>query len=86
MRSTPPSPTLLAARAELLEVAQRHMREVDALEILAMLSHLVGQCIAVQDQRTVSPRTALDVVYSNIERGNAEMVAQLADAPPGGSA
>jgi len=54
-----------------------HGKTLDASELLAVLSHLVGQLVALQDQRVVTPEAAMELVSSNIEQGNAEVIARL---------
>lgn len=48
-----------------------------ALEILAVASQFVGNLIAVQDHRSVTPDMALEVVTANMELGNASAVSAL---------
>ena len=57
----------------------------DALELLGVLSYTVGQCVAFQDQRTVTAAMAMEVVARNIEAGNASALSPLL-GPAGGSA
>jgi len=54
-----------------------------AEEILATVSVLVGQLIAVQDQRRFSPDAVMALVASNIEIGNRAAVQSLMDAKGG---
>ena len=56
MKTVSPSPAALAAREDLLACLQRHAAQMDALELLGVLSYTVGQCVAFQDQRTVIAR------------------------------
>jgi hypothetical protein len=58
--------------------------DIPALEILALASQIVGNLIALQDQRAVTPDQALDVVWSNINLGNQAMIAGLLN--PAGAA
>lgn len=57
---------------------------MDALEILAIAAYTVGQLVALQDQRTVTPAMAMEIVANNIEAGNLHVVEGIMDA--GGSA
>ena len=52
-------------------------------ELLALLAYLTGACIAWQDQRKMTPAAALACVTENIQRGNAEAVANLLRAEGG---
>lgn len=50
---------------------------MQADEILAVLSHMVGQVVAMQDQRRYTPDSVMHLVSMNIERGNEEAIASL---------
>ena len=64
-----PNPRHAAFRTELLD---KHAGKLDASEMLALASHAVGQLIAFQDQRKMTPDLAMAVVSRNIEQGNRE--------------
>ncbi len=61
-------------RDELIAVLRKHGDKISAMEMLALASHLVGQIIAMQDQRTVTPDMAMKIVSQNIEQGNREVL------------
>lgn len=86
MKITTPTPAQLAFRKGLEATIAEHGQTLDAVEILAVLSHLVGQVIAVQDQRAMTPDMAMHLVGTNIEVGNREVVQGLLMAAPGGHA
>jgi hypothetical protein len=46
--------------------------------LLAVSAQLVGQMIAMQDQRRVSPAQAMAIVEANLEIGNASAIERLA--------
>jgi hypothetical protein len=46
-------------------------------ELLALVSNLLGKMIALQDQRTMSPEEAMEIVASNIHHGNQQIMAEL---------
>lgn len=52
-------------------------------EMLAILSQVLGQLVALQDQRTMSPERAMAIVATNIEAGNAAVIAGLAGGAGG---
>lgn len=62
---------------ELLKLVNKHARKLDALEMLAVASNMLGKMVAMQDQRTVSPAMAMEVVAQNIEQGNKQVLDQL---------
>lgn len=74
-----PSAKLMAFRADALAVIKKHTGDLTALEMLGVCSHLVGQLIALQDQRTVTSAMAMQIVSENIEVGNQEVIAGLLD-------
>lgn len=57
--------------------------DISADELLSVLSHTVGQCIAMQDQRKVTPEQALKLVWDNIEAGNKAALSDLLEADGG---
>lgn len=74
MKTVTPTDAHKAFRTSLEGAIRTHGDTLDAVEILAILSNLVGQVIALQDQRCVSPDMAMALVARNIETGNAEVL------------
>ena len=66
-----------AFRDDAIVLLKKHAGNLDATEMLALAAHLVGQIIAMQDQRTVTRGMALEIVGQNIEVGNAEALAEV---------
>lgn len=58
-----------------MEALKREAADLTGEEILALLSYSVGQCIAVQDQRSMTPSQAMEIVSANISQGNADAIA-----------
>jgi hypothetical protein len=83
MKSRTPSQQQLAFRRGLEACMKEHGQTLEAIELLAVTAHLVGQLIALQDQRTVTPAMAMDLVSSNIEQGNREVIDGLLSATGG---
>jgi len=73
----------VAFRKALEEAIRTQGANLDAQEILAILAHLVGQVLAVQDQRKITPGAGMEIVAWNIETGNAEAIAALIGTPGG---
>ena len=48
--------------------------EITALELLGVLSHTVGQCLAMQDSRLFTSEQLFEMVTNNIQQGNIEAV------------
>jgi hypothetical protein len=75
-----PEPKHVAFRDDLVAVLRRHGGALEESEMLALAAHLVGQIIALQDQRTMSPERAMEIVARNIEQGNSEILSGLLDS------
>jgi hypothetical protein len=74
MKIHKPNPKQLTFRKALEQAISDYGRELMADELLAICSHFVGQLIALQDQRVMTPAMAMDLVASNIEQGNGEAI------------
>lgn len=83
MKSIQPTARHLAFRKALENSIRDHGQELDALDLLAISAHFVGQLIALQDQRTMTPAMVIELVQSNIEQGNREVVEGLLHAQGG---
>jgi hypothetical protein len=77
MKTVTPSGEMLQFRRELEDCMREHVKTLGAMEVLAVLAHLVGQAIALQDPRTVTPAMAMDLVSANLQRGNQEVIDSL---------
>jgi hypothetical protein len=77
MKSVAPNAEHFAFRKALEGAMVQHGQTLDAQDMLALVSHLVGQLIALQDQRVMTADTAMQIVMSNIERGNREVIEPL---------
>ncbi len=82
-KTVTPSPAHLAYREALIQAMRDHGQTLQAHELLAINAHMVGQLIAFQDQRTMTPDEAMRIVGQNIEQGNTEALAELMGAPGG---
>lgn len=77
MKQVEPTEAQKAFRHDLLDVLKKHCAEVPAEQLLAVAAHAVGQIMAMQDQRTMTPAMAMAIVAMNIERGNLEAINSL---------
>jgi hypothetical protein len=66
------------AYQDLVALVNKHAGKLSALELLAIASNMVGKLVAMQDQRSVTPAMAMETVAQNIESGNQQVLAQLA--------
>lgn len=85
MKSFAPTAEHLAFHKALENTIAEHGKTLDAAALLAILSNMVGQVIALQDQRTVTPAMAMQIVSANLQRGNLDAVERLL-TETGGSA
>lgn len=77
-----PTPQHAAFREDLVAVLRKH-EHLSAVEMLAVASIFVGQLIALQDQRTMTPAKAMRIVAANIEIGNSGAIETLLGDPQG---
>lgn len=70
-------PQHTAFRNALVNVYREHGKGLDAQEMLALAAQLVGQLLAIQDQRRVSVEMCMEMISANIEAGNAQAIAEL---------
>ena len=75
-----PSEKHQAARDAVMQALKIHAAELPAVEILALMAHVVGQLIAVQDHRVMTVNMAFEVIEKNIEAGNKDATAMLLSA------
>jgi hypothetical protein len=66
------------AYQDLCALVNKHAGKLSAIELLAVAANMVGKIVAMQDQRTVTLSVAMEVVVANLERGNRDVIAQLA--------
>lgn len=83
MKSSSPSAAHQAFRDDMLTVLRRHGGSLSAQEMLAVAAYTVGQLIALQDQRTMTAKMAMDVVTANIEAGNIDAIEDSLGNPTG---
>ena len=80
MKSVPPTPEMKAARDAMLAAVKPYADAIGGDGMLAVAAYTVGQLIALQDQRRVTPAMALKLVSDNIEAGNQQAMAEVASA------
>lgn len=68
------------AYQDLCRLVRKHAHKLSALELLAVAANMLGKLVALQDQRTITPAKAMEVVAQNIEHGNLQVLEQLAQS------
>jgi hypothetical protein len=66
-----------AFRDDMIALLRKHAASLPAREMLALVGHLAGQVIALQDQRTMTARQAMELLGKNVEIGNAKAVSGM---------
>lgn len=66
------------AYQDICALVSKHATELTAAELLAVAANMIGKLVAMQDQRTMSPKMAMKVVARNIEVGNRQVLGQIA--------
>ncbi len=65
---------------DLCKLVSKHAGNVSAQELLAVAANMLGKLVAMQDQRTMSPAMAMEIVAQNLEHGNLDVIEQLANS------
>lgn len=68
------------AYQDLCALVNKHADRLSALELLAIAANMLGKLVALQDQRKVTTSMAMEVVAQNIEHGNQQVLAQIAQS------
>jgi hypothetical protein len=63
---------------DLCALLAKHAGQLNAAETLAVAANMLGKLVAMQDQRTMTPAQAMEIVAMNIENGNKQVLDQLA--------
>lgn len=72
-----PSAVHVAFRNDCITMLNKHSGNLPAIEMLALSAHLLGQIVAMQDQRTTTKEMAMQTIFANIEKGNSEVIDAL---------
>lgn len=76
-KTVAPSSKAIAVRDEMIALMRAKMADVDPAEMLAVVSYTVGQLLALQDQRKMTPAMGLQIISDNIEAGNAQAIKEV---------
>lgn len=66
------------AYQDLIALMRKHSDGMTPLELLAVGANLLGKLVAMQDQRVTTGAQAMEIVAQNIELGNRQAVAEVA--------
>lgn len=68
------------AYQDIVALVRKHADAMTALELLAIAANMCGKLAALQDQRTVTPDMALEVIAKNVEIGNAQACGEVSNS------
>lgn len=68
------------AYQDLVTLVRKHADKLSAPELLAVAANMLGKLVALQDQRTMTPEMAMEIVAMNIEAGNQEAQRALGES------
>lgn len=77
MKNIAPTKADQALRDDIMALIKRHLHPDTSERVLAIASQVVGQCLALQDQRKMTKDMAFEIVMANIELGNQGVIASL---------
>ena len=80
MNTRPAKPEHQVAYDDLAALLRRHADKLTAEELLAVAANMLGKMIALQDQRTMTPDQAMEIVLHNLEIGNQQVLDQIGAA------
>jgi len=73
----PATPEHEIAYQDVCALVKKHAGNLTAQEVLAVAANMVGKLVALQDQRTTSTDKAMEIVRSNIEYGNQQVILEI---------
>lgn len=71
------------AYQDLCALVSKHAAKLTAMELLAVAANMLGKLVALQDQRTMTPAKAMEIVARNVEHGNQQVFDHLAQSKGG---
>ena len=77
MKQINPSSAHQDFHADFAALLKKHFAQEPAETLLAVAAYAVGQLVAMQDQRRMTPSMAMEIVARNIEAGNAHALQYL---------
>lgn len=66
---------------DIAAVMKKYGDQLSSEDVLAILSNMVGKCVAMQDQRKYTPEAIMKIVAMNIQYGNQHVIDELMNAP-----
>ena len=85
LKTIPTSPMAERCRQDMVGAMRPYADAIGMEGLLGVAAKIVGQLITMQDQSTMTPEMAMELVLANIVMGNHETQG-LGDGPPTGRA
>lgn len=79
MKTMPPNDADKALHSDIAALIKRHLTPDTPERVLAIASQVVGQVLAMQDQRTMTTDQAFQIITANIEKGNAGIIENISN-------
>ena len=80
IKSMAPNADDRALHTDITALIKRHLTPDTQERVLAVAAQVVGQVIAMQDQRKMTRAMVMDLVLANIEAGNRQVIDSLLNA------
>lgn len=68
--------------SDLIDLLRKHSENLSGAEMLALAAQTTGKILAMQDQRSMTPEQAMQMVMDNMMAGNHQAMVELG-APQG---
>jgi len=72
-----------ALHLDICALINRHLTPDTPDRFLAIAAQVVGQALALQDQRKMTKEMAFEIILTNIEMGNQAVISQLMNSTGG---
>lgn len=79
-------PKHVVAYQDLIALVAKYKDSASAVELLAIAANMVGKLVALQDQHIITPSECMALIARNIEAGNQQVIRDLKNSPPEGTA
>ena len=76
-KTSSPTAADKALRDDIMAVIKKHLSPDTGERVLAIAAQVVGQVLALQDQRTMTKNYAMAIICMNIEHGNLAVIEDL---------
>lgn len=68
------------AYQDIVALVRRHAEQLSSVEMLAIAANMLGKLLAYQDQRSLTPAAAMEIVIQNVEEGNRQAIAEVTNS------